>query len=148
MVVGAGPRVVIIVVFDGVKLLGAAGPAEVFAEANRFGVDYLIRIAALDDHEVTTSIGTKFPVTERISDINHVDTVLVAGGDNLVGRPIDPELTGQRARGSCLPMSGASRSAMYACPASVGWMPSPPMRSGRSKNQPSSIGSKNAAPTS
>ncbi|ORA24375.1 GlxA family transcriptional regulator [Mycobacterium aquaticum] len=88
----ARPRVVVIVVFDGVKLLDAAGPAEVFAEANRFGAQYVIRIASLDGREVTTSIGTKFPVTERISDINEVDTVLVAGGDNLVGRPIDPAL--------------------------------------------------------
>ena len=32
---GARSRVVVIVVFDGVKLLDAAGAAEVFAEANR-----------------------------------------------------------------------------------------------------------------
>ena len=37
---GARPRTVVIVVFEGVKLLDAAGPAEVFAEANRFGADY------------------------------------------------------------------------------------------------------------
>src|SRR4051794_22621302 len=30
-------RVVAIVVFDGVKMLDAVGPAEVFVEANRFG---------------------------------------------------------------------------------------------------------------
>ena len=36
----ATPRTVVIVVFDGVKLLDAAGPAEVFAEANRFGAEY------------------------------------------------------------------------------------------------------------
>jgi transcriptional regulator GlxA family with amidase domain len=86
------PRMVVIVVFDGVKLLDAAGPAEVFAEANRFGADYRIRIASVDGRDVTTSIGTKFPATERISDIAGADTVLVAGGDNLVGRPIDPTL--------------------------------------------------------
>src|SRR5690242_11218379 len=33
----ADPRLVVFVVFDGVKLLDAVGPAEVFAEANRFG---------------------------------------------------------------------------------------------------------------
>ena len=81
---------VIIVVFDGVKLLDAAGPAEVFAEANRFGADYQIKIASVDGRDVTTSIGTYFPVTERISSVEHVDTVLVAGGDGLIGRPIDP----------------------------------------------------------
>ncbi len=83
---------VIIVVFDGVKLLDAAGPAEVFAEANRFGADYQIKIASVDGRDVTTSIGTYFPVTERISSVEHVDTVLVAGGDGLIGRPIDPTL--------------------------------------------------------
>ena len=60
---------VVIVVFDGVKLLDAAGPAEVFAEANRFGADYQIKIASVDGRDVTTSIGTYFPVTERISSI-------------------------------------------------------------------------------
>jgi transcriptional regulator GlxA family with amidase domain len=86
------PRVVVIVVFDGVKLLDAAGPAEVFAEANRFGSNYQIKIASVDGHDVTTSIGTGFAVTERVTSIVSVDTVLVAGGDGLIGRPIDPAL--------------------------------------------------------
>ena len=86
------PRVVLIVVFDGVKLLDVAGPAEVFAEANRFGADYQLRIASVDGRDVTTSIGTRFAVTDRIASIESVDTVLVAGGDGLVGRPIDPAL--------------------------------------------------------
>jgi transcriptional regulator GlxA family with amidase domain len=86
------PRAVVIVVFDGVKLLDAAGPAEVFAEANRFGANYQLRIASVDGRDVTTSIGTGFAVTERIASIESVDTVLVAGGDGLIGRPIDPAL--------------------------------------------------------
>jgi len=52
----------VIVVFDGVKLLDAAGPAEVFAEANRFGAKYALQIASVDGRDVTTSIGTRFPV--------------------------------------------------------------------------------------
>jgi transcriptional regulator GlxA family with amidase domain len=86
------PRVVVIVVFDGVKLLDAAGPAEVFAEANRFGADYQIKIASVDGSDVTTSIGTGFAVTDRVESIESADTVLVAGGDGLIGRPIDPAL--------------------------------------------------------
>jgi transcriptional regulator GlxA family with amidase domain len=89
---GATPREVVIVVFDGVKLLDAAGPAEVFAEANRFGANYRLKVASVDGQDVTTSVGTKFAVTERISSIDSADTVLVAGGDNLVGQPIDPAL--------------------------------------------------------
>src|ERR1700739_4064837 len=41
-------RPVVIIVFDGVKLLDAAGPAEVFAEANRFGANYSLEIASVD----------------------------------------------------------------------------------------------------
>jgi transcriptional regulator GlxA family with amidase domain len=85
-------RLVVIVVFDGVKLLDAAGPAEVFAEANRFGANYSLEIASVDGCDVTTSIGTRFSVTGRISSVDSADTVVVAGGDNLVGRPIDPAL--------------------------------------------------------
>ncbi|ORW83777.1 AraC family transcriptional regulator [Mycobacterium riyadhense] len=83
---------VVLVVFDGVKLLDAAGPAEVFAEANRFGANYSLEIASVDGHDVTTSIGTYFAVTTDIASIDAADTVLVAGGDQLVGRPIDPAL--------------------------------------------------------
>ena len=85
-------RVVVIVVFDGVKLLDAAGPAEVFAEANRFGAAYRLKIASVDGRDVSTSIGTRFAVTDRIASIESADTFLVAGGDMLVGRPIDPAL--------------------------------------------------------
>lgn len=82
----------VVVVFDGVKLLDVVGPAEVFAEANRFGACYRLRYASVDGQDVTTSIGTSFPVTGPIAGIRGVDTVLVAGGDELTGRPIDPAL--------------------------------------------------------
>jgi transcriptional regulator GlxA family with amidase domain len=85
-------REVVIVVFDGVKLLDVAGPAEVFAEANRFGADYVLRFASVTGQDVMTSIGTTFAVTEPISAITAADTVMVAGGDTLVGYPIDPAL--------------------------------------------------------
>ncbi|HZU49861.1 MAG TPA: GlxA family transcriptional regulator [Mycobacterium sp.] len=89
---GASPRVIAIVVFDGVTLLDVAGPAEVFVEANRFGANYRIEIASVDGRDVTTTIGTGLAVTQPISSIESADTVLVAGGDNLVGQPIDPAL--------------------------------------------------------
>ena len=88
----ATPRVVVMVVFDGVKLLDAAGPAEVFAEANRFGANYSLEFASVDGSDVRTSIGARFPVTGSISSIDSADIVVVAGGDDLVGRPIDPAL--------------------------------------------------------
>lgn len=81
-----------IVVFDDVTLLDVAGAAEVFTEATRFGGDYQLKIASVDGHDVTTSIGTTLGVTDSISAIDTVDTVMVAGSDNLPQRPIDPEL--------------------------------------------------------
>jgi transcriptional regulator GlxA family with amidase domain len=89
---GAKSRDVVIVVFDGVKLLDAAGPAEVFSEANLFGAAYRLTFVSVDGRDVTTSIGTPQPVSGRIADLTSADTVLVAGGDSLVGRPIDSEL--------------------------------------------------------
>src|ERR1700757_2940823 len=89
---GAKSRDVVIVVFDGVKLLDAAGPAEVFSEANLFGAAYRLTLVSVDGRDVTTSIGTPQPVSGRIADLTSVDTVLVAGGDSLVGRPIDSTL--------------------------------------------------------
>jgi len=84
--------VVAIVVFDEVTLLDVAETAEVFTEANRFGGDYHIKIASVDGRDVTTSIGTRLGVTDSISSIESADTVLVAGGDNLPSRAIDPTL--------------------------------------------------------
>ncbi len=92
--VDAGPaqREVVVVVFDDVKLLDAVGPGEVFAEANRFGARYHLEFASLDGHDVMTSLGTRFSVTASVDSVRRVDTVLVAGGDGLVSRPIDPRL--------------------------------------------------------
>jgi len=68
-----------------VKLLDAAGPAEVFAEANRFGAGYRLSFASVDGEDVTTTVGTKVAVIGSISSIQSADTVLVAGGDVLPG---------------------------------------------------------------
>jgi transcriptional regulator GlxA family with amidase domain len=88
----ATPRVVVIVVFDDVTMLDVAGAGEVFAEANRFGADYRLKIASVDGRDVTTSIGTRLGVTDAISSIESADTIVVAGSDHLPRRAIDPEL--------------------------------------------------------
>jgi transcriptional regulator GlxA family with amidase domain len=78
-----------VVVFDGVKLLDVAGPMEVFAEANRIGgTSY--ELMAVGEGEVTSSTGLAINVDAGFT--VDLDTVLVAGGDRLVGRPIEPEL--------------------------------------------------------
>lgn len=87
-----GARVIVIVVFDDVTMLDVAGAGEVFAEANRAGADYQLKIASLDGRDVTTSIGTRLGVTDAISSIEAADTVFVAGSDDLPRRPVDPAL--------------------------------------------------------
>jgi transcriptional regulator GlxA family with amidase domain len=89
---GARSRVVVIVVFDDVTMLDVAGAGEVFAEANRFGADYRIKIASVDGRDVTTSIGTRLGVTDALSSIESADIIMVAGSDNLPRRAIDPAL--------------------------------------------------------
>nr|WP_207383977.1 GlxA family transcriptional regulator [Mycolicibacterium komanii]CRL73020.1 transcriptional regulator containing an amidase domain and an AraC-type DNA-binding HTH domain protein [Mycolicibacterium komanii] len=89
---GARSLVVVIVVFDDVTMLDVAGAGEVFAEANRFGGDYDIRIASVDGCDVATSVGIRMSVTDSIAAIESADTVLVAGSDNIPARPIDPAL--------------------------------------------------------
>lgn len=92
---GSDERVIVIVVFNGVKLLDAVGPAEVFIDANRFGADYCVKMASPDGQPVATSIGTHMSVDFRIADITGVDTILVAGGMDLVTWPIDTALVEQ-----------------------------------------------------
>jgi transcriptional regulator GlxA family with amidase domain len=82
----------VIVVFDDVTMLDVAGAGEVFAEANRFGADYRLKIASVDGRDVTTSIGTRLGVTDALSSIESADTVMVAGSDDLPRRGIDPAL--------------------------------------------------------
>ena len=89
---GRRPRLVVIVVFDGVTLLDVAGAGEVFVEANRFGAEYELRIVSIDGGDVTSSIGSRLGVTDSITSIDSADTVLVAGSDDLPRQPIDPEL--------------------------------------------------------
>jgi transcriptional regulator GlxA family with amidase domain len=77
------------VVFDGVKLLDVAGPMEVFAEANRIG-GTRYELLAVGGGEVTSSTGLAINVDADFT--VDVDTVMVAGGDRLVGYPIEPDL--------------------------------------------------------
>lgn len=75
------PHRVGILVFDGVKLLDVAGPAEVFAEANLNGANYEISIVSADGQDVSASIGIRLPVEQAAADTVRFDTVLVAGGE-------------------------------------------------------------------
>lgn len=75
------PHRVSILVFDGVKMLDVAGPAEVFAEANLNGANYEITIVSADGNDVRASIGIRLPVEQAAADAVRFDTALIAGGE-------------------------------------------------------------------
>jgi transcriptional regulator GlxA family with amidase domain len=72
---------VAILVYDGVKLLDVAGPADVFAEANRLGADYAVELVSPNGADVVTSVGIRLSVTAAAADIPAPDTFLIAGAD-------------------------------------------------------------------
>ncbi|MCP2266554.1 GlxA family transcriptional regulator [Promicromonospora thailandica] len=83
-------RDVVFVVFDGVKMLDVTGPAEVFAEARTLGAGYTLRYVSVSGGPVRTSIGALLPagpVTD-LCDAGDIDTLVVPGGDDLVGLPV------------------------------------------------------------
>jgi transcriptional regulator GlxA family with amidase domain len=87
-----GERRVVFVVFDGMKILDLAGPAEVFAEANLAGAAYSLRYVSPSGEPILTSAGTRMPVDGTAEDMPDPDTVVVCGGDVLVDRPIEDGL--------------------------------------------------------
>ncbi|MGB8403899.1 MAG: DJ-1/PfpI family protein [Mycobacterium sp.] len=87
-----GRHHVVFVVFDGAKTLDVAGPAEVFAEANLFGAEYALSYVSPSGATVLTSTGIQMPVEAAAADVLEPDTVIISGGDVLVGQPIAPDL--------------------------------------------------------
>lgn len=67
----------------------SAGPAEVFAEANRFGADYQIVLASPTGTDVTSSVGIRIAVDAAASQ-SAPDTFLVAGCRPLPAKPCRP----------------------------------------------------------
>lgn len=76
-----GKHRVAILVYDGVKLLDVAGPADVFAEANHLGANYRVELVSPTGTDVVTSIGIRLAVGLTPADVMAADTLLVAGGD-------------------------------------------------------------------
>lgn len=72
-----------ILVFDGVKLLDVAGPAEAFAEANLLGASYELVLLSPDGNDVQSSVGMRVSVDAAATEAAGFHTVLVAGGDAL-----------------------------------------------------------------
>ncbi|MGV9887910.1 GlxA family transcriptional regulator [Streptomyces sp. NPDC003395] len=83
---------VVIVVYDGVKLLDVAGPADAFAEANRLGADYRISLVSATGADVAASIGIRTAVDGSAASQADPDTFLVPGGDLYPRTPVTGDL--------------------------------------------------------
>ncbi|GAA3352691.1 hypothetical protein GCM10017744_002740 [Streptomyces antimycoticus] len=89
---GSAAHRVAILVYDGVKLLDVAGPAEVFAEANRLGADYKIVLVSPTGADVTSSIGIRIAVDAAATTEPAPGTFLVAGADLYPRTPVPRDL--------------------------------------------------------
>lgn len=91
------PRAVTFLTFDGMKMLDVAGPAEVFAEANRFGADYKLAYLSSGGRDVDTSIGARLGAHRapgREDEQRAASTTLIVpGGDRLALDPVDAGVT-------------------------------------------------------
>ncbi|MEW2252955.1 GlxA family transcriptional regulator [Streptomyces sp. NPDC006975] len=83
---------VVIVVYDGVKLLDVAGPADAFAEANKLGADYRISLVSATGADVAASIGIRTAVDGSAASQADPDTFLVPGGDLYPRTPVTGDL--------------------------------------------------------
>ncbi len=89
---GAAPHRVGVLAFPGVTLLDVAGPAEVLAEANRYGARYEVVTYSADGLPVRTSTGIRLEADAAVADAAGLDTVLLPGSDALATGPLDPAL--------------------------------------------------------
>ncbi|WP_371673862.1 GlxA family transcriptional regulator [Streptomyces sp. NBC_00289] len=83
---------VAILVYDGVKLLDVAGPADAFAEANRLGADYQITLLSSTGADVTSSTGIRLAVDGPPATQPDPDTFLMPGGDIYPRTAVTPDV--------------------------------------------------------
>ena len=98
-------RRVAFLVYDGVTLLDVAGPAEAFAEANRFGADYRIALLSTTGEDVTANLGFRVAVDGAVASEPAADTYLVPGSDRYPRTPV-PRALAEAAR---VPAAAARR---------------------------------------
>lgn len=70
---------IVFLLFGGVKHLDLSGPADVFSEANRRGVDYKLRFVSSSGAGAQTSTGLTLSADGAVPKIEHVDTVVIRG---------------------------------------------------------------------
>ncbi|MBP1327441.1 transcriptional regulator GlxA family with amidase domain [Leucobacter exalbidus] len=86
-----------LVVFDGMTLLDASGPAEVFRLSDRPGTHYEMTIVSPSGGAIRSSSGIEIASTAS-GQLDTVDTLIVVGGENLVEQPLSADLLATTAR--------------------------------------------------
>ncbi|MGW5114770.1 GlxA family transcriptional regulator [Streptomyces noursei] len=88
------PRTVVMLAFEGARLLDVTGPLEVFSSAARLGGRYAVRTCSPDGRTVTTASGTRLEVDAAAPEVagRPVDTVLVPGAEQLTQGCFPPGL--------------------------------------------------------
>ncbi len=81
-----------ILIFDGVKMLDFAGPAEVFVEANQSMPAYEVVLVSPDGDDVQTSIGARVAVAHAAADAGRFDTVVIPGSELPAAEFVTPEV--------------------------------------------------------
>jgi transcriptional regulator GlxA family with amidase domain len=97
MMDGVSEHEVLVVVYDGVQILDAAGPLEVFDGAARaLAGSYRVRLASVGGRGVETSSGARLGVAADLCQVTgELGTLLVAGGWGYADAMRDTELLGQ-----------------------------------------------------
>ena len=106
-----GPRTVLILLWDGVRMLDIAGPLEVFAVADPTGQHYAIRTGSIGGQNVSTVRGPSLGADEVLEDFEgEVDTLIVGGGGEYRAASADSALIAEVRR-----LAGRSRRVASVC---------------------------------
>lgn len=81
-----------VLVFDGMTMLDASGPAEVFHVADPTHRHYELIFISVEGGSVTSSSGLVLANTLAVAEAGACDTVLITGGEALVDLQQDPQL--------------------------------------------------------
>jgi transcriptional regulator GlxA family with amidase domain len=105
---GAARRI-IMVLYDGVRLLDVTGPLEVFAIANECGGSYELITASLDGSDVTATGGLRLGATTALAEVRgRIDTLIVPGAPEWQASAVDPRLLAEVRRFAALARRTAS----------------------------------------
>ncbi|GAB2486589.1 GlxA family transcriptional regulator [Nocardiopsis aegyptia] len=87
-------RAIVVVAYEGVRLLDVTAPVEVFATAAGLGGSYTVRVCSPTGEAVRTSAGLRLQVDGAVGGTGPVHTLVVPGSPELPRSPWPPGLAG------------------------------------------------------